>query len=199
MKFFITSCLSIIMFLFLWTLIPTAKECEIYNSTIRLHIIANSDSEEDQNVKLKVRDAILDHIGAYDAQTKEEALDMIENDKEKIIKIATQVLKNNGFSDTVRLEIGNEAYPVREYDTFSLPAGEYTSLRVIIGDGEGQNWWCVLFPPLCTDYAIGYDDEAYTDVGLSKDQYDLITGSDGEYKIKFKLLEIAAESFGMKY
>ncbi|MBO5212662.1 MAG: stage II sporulation protein R [Clostridia bacterium] len=199
MRFFITFLFSIITFLFLWTLIPTAKECEIYDSTIRLHIIANSDSEEDQAVKLKVRDAVLEHIGKYDAKSKEEAMELIKKDEPKIIEIATQVLENNGFSDTVHMEMGKEDYPVREYDGFSLPAGEYTSLRLVIGEGMGQNWWCVLFPPLCTDYAIGYDDEAYVDVGLSKDQYAFITGSDGEYKIKFKLLEIAAEAFGVEY
>ena len=78
-----------------------------------------------------------------------------------------------------------------------MPAGEYTSLKIIIGSGEGQNWWCVLFPPLCTSVAIGYDDDAYIDVGLTKDQYDLITGSRGEYKVKLKLLEIASRAFGL--
>lgn len=198
MKFFLTLFISLITFLCLWTVIPTAKECEIYESTVRLHVIANSNSDEDQEVKLKVRDAVLAHISTYDAKTKEEALSLIERDKELITKIANDELKNNGFGDTVSVEIGKESYPVRNYEGFSLPAGEYTSVRIIIGNGEGENWWCVLFPPLCTNCAIGYDDEAYVDVGLSKDQYSLITGTSGEYQIKFKLLEIASQAFNSK-
>lgn len=196
MKFLVTLLISAVTFLCLWTVIPTAKECEIYESTIRLHVIANSDSEKDQAVKLKVRDAILTHVSTYDAKSKAEALSLIENDRELIEKIANEELKNNGFSDTVSIEIGKEDYPVRNYEGFSLPAGEYTSVRIIIGEGKGENWWCVLFPPLCTDYAVGYDDEAYIDVGLSKDQYGLITGTSGEYQIKFKLLELASQAFG---
>ena len=80
-----------------------------------------------------------------------------------------------------------------------MPAGEYTSVRIIIGEGEGQNWWCVLFPPMCTSFAIESDDESYTSVGLSKDQYNMITGANGEYKVKFKLLEIASNAFGIEY
>ena len=79
-----------------------------------------------------------------------------------------------------------------------MPAGESTSVRVIIGEGAGENWWCVLYPPLCTASAIDYGEDGYIQVGLTKDQYDLITGSSGEYKIKFKLLEIAKEAFGIK-
>ena len=198
MKFLVTILVSFLVFLCLWTVIPTAQECEIYKSTIRLHVIANSDSEEDQAVKLKVRDAVLERISEYDAKSKEEALLLIENDRELLAKIANDELKRNGFADTVSIEIGKEAYPVRNYEGFSLPAGEYTSVRIIIGEGKGENWWCVLFPPLCTDYAVGYDDEAYIDVGLSKDQYSLITGTSGEYQIKFKLLEIASQAFGAR-
>jgi stage II sporulation protein R len=97
------------------------------------------------------------------------------------------------------MEIGKEQYPIRYYEDFSLPAGEYTSVKIIIGEGKGQNWWCVLFPPMCTSYAIKGEGEDYINVGLSKDQYDLITGADGEYKVKFKLLEIASQAFGKEY
>jgi stage II sporulation protein R len=120
-------------------------------------------------------------------------------DTEKIECIANEILKENGKTDSVKLEIGEEEYPLRHYEDFSLPAGTYTSVKVIIGDGEGKNWWCVLFPPMCTSYALGWDEEQYVSVGLSGEQYDLITGSSGEYKVKFKLLEIAAEAFGIDY
>lgn len=199
MKFFSSFIICITVFLALWGFIPTAEECEIYNSTVRLHILAASDSDEDQRVKLLVRDAVVEHISAYDAKTKEEALVLISADKDKICQIAEDVLTQNGMAQPVSMEIGKEQYPIRYYEDFSLPAGEYTSVKIIIGEGKGQNWWCVLFPPMCTSYAIKGEGEDYINVGLSKDQYDLITGADGEYKVKFKLLEIASQAFGKEY
>ncbi len=198
-RIIITSFLCVVTFLLLWSIIPSAEECEIYNSTIRLHVLANSDSERDQEVKLKVRDSILEHISAYESESKEQTLTMIASDREYLETLAEGVLKKEGIIDTVSIEIGKEDYPRRDYEGFSLPAGEYTSVRVIIGDGEGQNWWCVLFPPLCTAQAIEYDDEAYVSAGLTKEQYYMITGTSGEYEIKFKLLEIAANAFGLDY
>ena len=199
MKFFSSFIVCITVFLALWGFIPTAEECEIYNSTVRLHILAASDSEEDQRVKLLVRDAGGEHISAYDAKTKEEALMLIGADKDKICQIAEDVLSENGMAKSVSMEIGKEQYPIRYYEDFSLPAGEYTSVKIIIGEGKGQNWWCVLFPPMCTSYAIKGEGNDYINVGLSKDQYDLITGANGEYKVKFKLLEIASQAFGREY
>jgi stage II sporulation protein R len=199
MKFFSSFIICITVFLALWGFIPTAEECEIYNSTVRLHILAASDSDEDQRVKLLVRDAVVEHISAYDAKTKEEALVLIGADKDKICQIAKDVLLENGMAQPVSMEIGKEQYPIRYYEDFSLPTGEYTSVKIIIGEGKGQNWWCVLFPPMCTSYAIKGEGEDYINVGLSKDQYDLITGADGEYKVKFKLLEIASQAFGKEY
>lgn len=198
-KIVITSFFCLIAFLFIWSVIPTAEECEIYNSTIRLHVLANSDSERDQAAKLKVRDAVLEHISRYESESKEQTLLMISADKNEIEEIARHTLEKEEIIDTVSLEIGKEVYPVREYEGFSLPAGEYTSVRVVIGEGEGQNWWCVLFPPLCTAEAIEYDDEAYISAGLTKDQYYMITGVGTEYEVKFKLLEIAAQAFGFDY
>lgn len=199
LKIIVTFTLGLIAFLFIWSVIPTREECEIYNSTIRLHVIASSDSERDQSAKLKVRDAVLEHISAYEAQSKAHTLSLIESDKNELVKIAKETLEKEGIYDTVSLEIGKESYPTRYYEGFSLPAGEYTSVRVVIGEGEGQNWWCVLFPPLCTAEAIEYDEEAYIDVGLTKDQYFMITGTSPEYEIKFKLLEIVSEAFNLEY
>ena len=199
MKFFSTLFICLTAFLTLWGFIPTAEECKIYDSTVRLHVIANSDSESDQDVKMKVRDAVLEHISGYNAETRDEALNTIIADAETIQRIAFDVLRDNGKTDEVRIEIGEEGYPIRNYEDFSLPAGVYTSVRIIIGDGDGQNWWCVLFPPLCTSYATEWDEEEYISVGLSADQYSFITGTSGEYKVKFKLLEIAAEALGMEY
>ena len=189
---------AVIAFLVINSYIPSKEECEIYNSTVRLHVLANSDSEADQALKLKVRDKIVERMSTYNAKSKEEALEYIENDMDKLKEIAEECIKSEGFNNPVTVEIGEESYPTREYEDFSLPAGKYTSLRIIIGNGEGQNWWCVLYPPLCTSYAIEYDDDS-VDVGFTKEQYNFITGNDKEYKIKFKLLEMASQAFGFNY
>ena len=140
----------------------------------------------------------MDRMSTYNAKSKEEALEYIENDMGKLKEIAEECIKSECFNNSVTVEIGEESYPTREYEDFSLPAGKYTSLRIIIGNGEGQNWWCVLYPPLCTSYAIEYDDDS-VDVGFTKEQYNFITGNDKEYKIKFKLLEMASQAFGFNY
>ena len=123
MKFFSSFIICISVFLALWGFIPTAEECEIYNSTVRLHILAASNGEEDQRVKLLVRDAVVEHISAYDAKSKEEALMLISADKDIICGIAENVLLQNGITQPVSMEIGKEQYPIRYYEDFSLPAG----------------------------------------------------------------------------
>lgn len=200
MKLITTILISAIVFFTLQSVFPTEKEYEIYNSTVRLHVLANSDEERDQELKLKVRDKILERVSAYEASSKDEALELIEQNKQELIDIAAEVIKEEGFLYEVDIEVGQEFYQTRYYEDFALPAGEYTSVKVIIGKGEGQNWWCVLYPPLCTNQAIALDEEACIEVGLTKDQYNLITGNaDGEYKIKFRLLEIMAQAFGYEY
>ncbi|MBO5312684.1 MAG: stage II sporulation protein R [Clostridia bacterium] len=196
MRTIVTVLISAIVFFALNSIIPTKEECEIYNSTIRLHVVANSDSEKDQAVKLEVRDAILEKMSEIKAQSKEEALLTVKGEKDELEEIAEQVLKSNGITDEVKIEIGEESYPTRYYDDFALPAGTYTSVRVLIGEGDGQNWWCVLYPPLCTSQAIESEEDSIA-VGLTKDQYSLITGKTKEYKIKFKILEMAKEAFGL--
>ena len=200
MKLISTILISAAVFFTLNHILPTNEEFEIYENTVRLHVLANSDSESDQSVKLKVRDALLEKISGYEATSKETALEMIEKNREELCDVAEAVLKNEGMTQYVQIEIGEEHYPTRYYEDFALPAGKYTSVRVIIGEGEGQNWWCVLYPPLCTASAIKYDEDYCIEAGLTKGQYNLITENEsGEYKIKFRLLEIASEVFGFQY
>lgn len=200
MKHILTVLISAAVFFTLQKVIPTEEEFEIYESTVRLHVLANSDTEFDQNLKLKVRDALLETVNDFNSDSKDEAVKNIENNREELIEIAKTVIKNEGVDYEVDIVIGEEIYPTRYYEDFALPAGEYTSVRVVIGEGKGQNWWCVLYPPLCTASAIEYEEDVYVETGLTKDQYNLITSNEsGEYKIKFKLLEIASETFGFKY
>lgn len=200
MKIIFTVLLSAVVFFVLFQIFPTSEELLIYENTVRLHVLANSDSEQDQALKLLVRDAILSTVNDLDATGKQDALKKIEDQKENLKKIAKTVILNNGKDYDVKIEIGKEMYPTKHYEDFSLPAGEYTSVRVIIGKGQGQNWWCVLYPPLCTNSAIKYDEDACLEVGLTKGQYDMITSNDtGKYKIKFRFLELASEVFGFDY
>ena len=199
MRIISTILISIATFFTLGSILPTESEYQIYDSCVRLHVIANSDSQSDQELKLKVRDKLLETVSCYDADSKEEALNKLNEDKMSLETIAKEIVAENGYDYDVKIEIGLENYPRREYEDFSLPAGEYTSVRVIIGEGKGENWWCVLYPPLCTQAAISYDKDACIEVGLSSGQYDLITGANGRYKVKFKIVEMAAEIAGFEY
>lgn len=126
------------------------KEGKIYDSIIRLHVIANSDGTEDQNVKYMVRDAILAEAeDIFSGSDMEEAMIISSSSYEELKTVAERVLAENGFGYGVKVVFGQEDYPTRIYDGVTFPAGRYYSLRIILGEGEGQNWWCVLFPPLC--------------------------------------------------
>lgn len=142
-------CLCTLITLLSQAFLPI-KESEIYSKVVRLHVIANSSSDSDQSVKLLVRDAILERAkdvfsGADITQAK---LLSAENCDE-IAQIANEVLKENGFDYGAEAVFGLEDYPTREYDGITFPSGRYYSLRVCLGNSEGKNWWCVLFPPLC--------------------------------------------------
>lgn len=177
------------------SLFPTDREAEIYEDTIRLHILANSDSGKDQSLKLEIRDRLLikygDALSASSsfAEAKETMTDLLP----EIEKSAEEWINELGYSYRVKATLTNEWYETREYEDFSLPAGYYTSLRVIIGEGEGQNWWCVMYPPLCMDIAT---ESAPADDGLidySKEEIKLIKS--GKYNVKFKILEDLSRVF----
>ena len=175
--------------------IPTEAESAVYDDTIRLHILANSDSKEDQELKLKVRDAVLrefsDELNTQESKKMAEGkISLLLNDIEAF---SENIIVSEGYSYSVRASLGDEWYDTREYDGFTLPGGIYTSLRIIIGEGEGKNWWCVMFPPLCLDMAT---DQAEKDDAIKKysdEEISLISGKG--YRIKFKLLEMFSEAF----
>ena len=181
--------------LLVFGVLPVHGEEEIYNKVVRLHVLANSDSEEDQAVKLAVRDAIL-HVTVpllQNCKTREEAVFLLEENRELLTQTAKTVLCEQGFDDDVHIEMGLEEYPTRTYDSLCFPAGEYVSMRVEIGEADGQNWWCCLFPPLCLDTAtVGKQtaEDACISVGFTPTQYKIITESDKPvYRARFKILE----------
>ena len=163
-----------------------AEEGDVYDTVIRLHVLAQSDSKEDQAVKLLVRDAIVAECAELFAHTDstEDALSQIEQASAEMEAIANRVLAENGFSYTATAVFGRERYPTREYDGVSFPAGEYHSLQILLGDGDGQNWWCCLFPPLCLSAA---SDEQLDSIGIDTSSGKVFTKK--KYRIRFKLLE----------
>lgn len=178
----------------LCNVLPIHGEEKIYESVVRLHVLANSDSDEDQALKLKVRDGVLSYVSprVIDSQSREEAERILQNELENIQKIAAETVAREGYNYSVRVTLTVEEYPTRNYEAMSFPSGEYISLRVMIGEAEGQNWWCVLFPPLCLSAASESveNEEAFIAVGLNSDQYKIITETDETtYYLRFKLLE----------
>lgn len=175
-------------------ILPIHGEEKIYESVVRLHVLANSDSDEDQALKLKVRDAILSYVSprVIDSTSREDAIEILSGELGKIEKIAQDVIYNNGYNYSVDVTLTLEEYPTRNYEAMSFPSGEYVSLRVLIGEAKGQNWWCVLFPPLCLSAATekSTNEEAFIAVGLNSNQYKIITEADDvKYQLKFKILE----------
>ena len=169
--------------------IPTEAEYEVYTETVRLHILANSDSEEDQKTKLELRDAILCKFGVElkSLSSAKEASEELSSLLPKIEKFAEDELKRKGTPNEVKAYVSTEWYETREYEAFTLPCGYYTSLKVIIGEGKGKNWWCVMFPPLCLDIACE-SEKLDTAPGYSTAVNDLISPSG--YNCKFKILEL---------
>ncbi len=177
---------------------PVSGEEALYGEVIRLHVLAESDSEEDQALKLAVRDAVLEEYGPRlsEAGSVNEAGERVERLIEEIRQTAQTVVNQHGKTYTVSVEYGKEHYPEREYENYRFPAGEYLSLRIRIGSGEGKNWWCVLFPPLCLDMATESPEDDALAVGLTPEEYRLIRGdSTGGYRIRFKILEMLDEAF----
>lgn len=178
----------------LCNVLPIHGEEKIYESVVRLHVLANSDSDEDQALKLKVRDGVLSYVSprVIDSKSREEVERILQNELENIQKIAAETVAREGYNYSVVVTLTVEEYPTRNYEAMSFPSGEYISLRVMIGEAEGQNWWCVLFPPLCLSAASESveNEEAFIAVGLNSDQYKIITETDETtYYLRFKLLE----------
>ena len=163
---------------------------------VRLHVIANSDSDQDQLLKLKVRDAILEKTRS-DFTEKSDVSKNLDTYKE----IATETIRQNGYNYDVNVEYGNFRFPTKHYNNISLPAGNYDAVRIKIGKSEGKNWWCVMFPPLC--FIDGTTDASKAEEKLlsvvDKEGYDIITASQSgsvPFEIKFKIVEMYGKLSG---
>ena len=193
MKRMTVATVCVLVFFLVLGLLPTHGEAELYDKVVRLHVLAQSDSKQDQALKLEVRDAVLAYCAdeLSDCKTREEAEERLLGLLDTLTEIANKTVKNEGFDYTAAVTLGMEEYPRRQYDGLCFPRGEYLSLRVILGEGEGQNWWCVLFPSLCLGSASAKEQEkTFISAGFTAGQYKIITESSGvNYKIKFKCLE----------
>lgn len=169
------------------------------DSVIRLHVIANSDTPEDQALKLAVRDEVLAQAESLYQQgaTLEEARAALESHLNAIAAAGRAVVEEQGYDYPVSAQLTRCWFPTKEYDDFALPAGNYTALRVVIGEGEGQNWWCVAFPPLCLGAASETVDEAAQAGYFTPQQAALITEENQGYVLKFKSLELLGELQGL--
>ncbi len=195
-KILIFLVVTIFMF-FLLVGYSTSVNSNLSQNIVRLHVLANSDSNEDQSLKLKVRDAILEH-SQNNFTKKEDVQSKLDEYKE----IAEKVISENGYNYNVEVEYGNFKFPTKEYNNLRLPAGNYDAVRVKIGNSEGQNWWCVMFPPLC--FVDGTTDTAYAEdklkSSLDGETYDIITSKSKKgsspFEIKFKIVEFYGKLSG---
>lgn len=200
-KKFYVAIVVLLVTLMALSFLPVHGEREVYDTVVRLHVLANSDSEEDQALKLMVRDGVLEAAAPLveDCTTQAEAVEALTAHLSDLESAALAVIESEGYDYPVTVLLGEEDYPTRTYESCAFPAGTYVSLRVLIGEGEGQNWWCCLFPPLCLSAATAKEDneDAFLQVGLTKDQYGIITETGKtKYKVRFKLLEVLEDWFG---
>lgn len=194
------------LLLFLYTFICAfsyveAVSSNISDSVFRLHVIANSNSTEDQSLKYKVRDSLLNYMNTIckNCESKEDAMNLVSIHQEEFKQVALKTIKNEGYSYNVNIEIGNFEFPTKHYGDISLPAGFYDALKVEIGNANGRNWWCVMFPSLCfIDVSSGVvPDESKEELQnvLSDEEYSIISNNSNKgIKFKFKLLELFVNS-----
>ena len=176
----------------LWGLWSLRRQQELASGVIRLHVIAASDAAADQRLKLQVRDTVLAETTAWldGAQTREEAQRRLQLHLSDVCTAAADTLRAADCGDEVRAVLSPETYPTRDYGTFALPGGEYLSLRVIIGEGQGHNWWCVVYPPLCTATVTAELEDAAQACGMEASDVALMERASRPYQIQFKSIEL---------
>lgn len=170
---------------------------DLSNNVFRLHVIANTDSKEDQDLKYKVRDKLIKYMKSLttNINTKEEVIEIANNHISDFESIAKEVITENGFDYDVKVEIGNFSFPTKQYGDISFPAGFYDALKVEIGNAKGQNWWCVMFPPLCfvdvTSGIVPEESKENLQDNLGEEEYDIISNTEDSeiVNFKFKIVE----------
>lgn len=187
----VMSAVMVLMAVLFIAVMPTEAEGAVYDDTVRLHILAESDNAEDQALKIALRDAVLLEFGERlrGAECADDARAVLDDMVKEIEDFCAEEIAHLGYEKSVSVTLVREWYETREYADFTLPAGVYSSLRIVIGEGEGQNWWCVMYPPMCLDVALESEAaDRYTDC-----ERVLISGNG--YRAKFKILELISSAF----
>lgn len=189
MKLLIKSLCIAFVLTVIYSVIPFQAECEqISNEVFRLHILANSDIEEDQSLKLRVRDSLLKYTDRLfsEAENSDEAERIARDNLESLRAVAQREVYANGYDYKVKAEVVNMYFNTRYYERYTMPAGMYDALRITIGSGEGHNWWCVMYPSICISSAVETDKRV--EDTFSQNQQEIVKGN--EFKYKFKVVEI---------
>ena len=178
------------------------------DNLIIFHLLANSDSDKDQNLKLKVRDEVISYLQPKlkDSKSIQESEKIILNEEDKLMDICKETIKENGYDYDVSINLGYSKFPTKQYSSVVLPAGEYKALKIVIGKGQGRNWWCVMFPPLCfvdeQNNVIDKETDEKLKSVLTKDEYELIVEKDNkkvnDLQIKFKIVEVFQKILDLK-
>lgn len=204
-KIKIVLIISVLFLLYIYLLASSyayAISEDLSCSVLRLHVIANSDSVRDQDLKYKVRDNVIKYMNSIsqNINSKEDALELAISNKDNFIDIAKQTILENGFDYDVNINFGNFHFPTKSYGDISFPAGNYDAIRIEIGEAKGQNWWCVMFPPLCfVDVSSGIvpeDSKNTIKSNLNNEEYSIIADGNSDdstgniIKFKFKLIEL---------
>ena len=166
---------------------------DLQNQIFRLHIIANSNSFEDQKLKIKVRDKIVDYLQSYSFNNKDDLINYVTTHQETINNIVQKTISENGFSYRSTIEIGNSFYPKKNYNNITLPSGNYDGLKIKIGNASGKNWWCILFPPMClineSTCELSGESENILYNNLNRESSSVIFSNSPNYKFKFKIID----------
>lgn len=196
-KRFILLILLFVLYISISAFSYTNAVCtDIAESVFRLHVIANSDSTDDQHLKYLVRDNIIEYLNdiSIGVSSKEQVMEIAHEHITEIQKVALETIRSNGYNYSVKVSIGNFAFPTKKYGDITFPPGYYDALKIEIGEATGQNWWCVMFPPLCfVDVTSGIVPDESKEVmqnNLSEEEYDLISQDTADVKVKFKIVEV---------
>jgi stage II sporulation protein R len=190
-KFLIITCICTFIIAVLLMASVVQDRLSLDRQLIRLHVVANSDSEEDQALKLQVRDRVLEYLqdNMEEEWDVQEAKAYLQDNLSKVEEEISSFLLSKGLDDACVVSLGQEAFGVRDYDTFSLPSGVYESLRITIGHGEGKNWWCVVFPRLCLPAVSRDFEETAVGAGFSNALVPTLQQKEG-YEVRFFLLDV---------
>lgn len=166
---------------------------DLEKNLFRLHIIANSDSEEDQNLKLFVRDNVINYLKNYQFSDKNELINFLKTHENELNQVIQSAINQKGYNYNFTIEIGNSFFPQKKYENIVLPSGYYDGLKIKIGKAEGKNWWCVLFPPMClineSTCELPVESELILENSLSEECNSIVASNNQNYKFKFKIVD----------